>query len=99
MKVVITYRDNTAFTVEEVVRQATQNYGKDIKVEVSPESSIAYDQIYFGLQQLLTHKQLGLIYDKGSNYQSDIKLLRSEILFKLEEIVDQVIIDTEAKAA
>ena len=98
MQVTIKYVDNDSLTVEEVVRQATDNYGKNIKVEVMPESSIAYDLIYFGLQQLLTHEQLSLIYDSDS-YQHDLKKLRVNILEKLTEIVDQVIIDNEAKAA
>jgi hypothetical protein len=99
MKVTITYRDNDSFTVEEVVRQAVHNYGKSAHIEIMPESTKAYDLIYFGLQQLMTHEQLGLIYNSGSSYQHDIKRLRSDILYKLEEIVDQVLIDTEAKVA
>ena len=97
MKVTLTYHDNESLTVEEVVRQATHNYGKSCKVEVMPESTIAYDLIYFGLQQLLTHEQLSLFYDSGGSYQQDIKKLRSDILYKIEEIIDQVIIDNESK--
>lgn len=97
MKVTITYHDLNSLTVEEIVRQATHNYGKNVRVEVAPESWIAYDAIYFGLQQLLTHKQISMFYDKGSPYQQDIKKLRSEILYKVEEIIDQVIIDNESK--
>jgi SAM-dependent MidA family methyltransferase len=99
MKVTITYRDNDSFTVEEVVRQAVHNYGKSAHIEVMPESTQAYDLIYFGLQQLMTHEQLGLIYNSGDSYQQDLKRLRSDILYKLEEIVDQAIIDTESKVA
>jgi hypothetical protein len=62
-----------------------------------PESTIAYDLIYFGLQQLLTHEQLSLFYDSGDSYQQDIKKLRSDVLYKIEEIIDQVIIDNESK--
>jgi hypothetical protein len=47
----------------------------------------------------MTHEQLGLIYNSGDSYQQDLKRLRSDILYKLEEIVDQVIIDTESKVA
>jgi len=98
MKVTIEYHDTEALTVEEVVRQAIHNYGKNIKVQVMPESTIAYDLIYFGLQQLLTHEQLSLLYDSGA-YQTEIKKLRSDVLFKIEEILDQVIIDNESKVA
>lgn len=99
MKVTITYHDNDSLTVEEVVRQAIHNYGKQAKVEVMPESTIAYDLIYFGLQQLITHEQLSLLYDSGENYQEDIKKLRSDVLFKTQEIIDQVIIDNESKVS
>lgn len=99
MKVTISYHDNDSLTVEEVVKQATHNYGKGVKVEVMPESTIAYDLIYFGLQQLLTHEQLGLFYDSGDSYHEEIKKLRSDVLYKVQEIIDQVIIDNEAKVA
>lgn len=97
MKVTITYHDNESFTVEEVVRQAVHNYGKAAQVEIMPESTMAYDHIYFGLQQLITHEQLSLLYDKDGAYQHDIKKLREQILYKVTEIIDQVIIDNESK--
>lgn len=97
MKVTLTYHDNDSLTVEEVVRQATHNYGKNVKVEVMPESTIAYDLIYFGLQQLITHEQLSLIFDNSFTYQEEIRKLRSDVLFKVQEIIDQVIIDNESK--
>lgn len=97
MKVKIEYHDNESLTVEEIVKFATTNYGKAARVEITPESTLAYDHIYFGLQQLLTHEQLGLIYDTNS-YQQDIKKLRFDIIYKVTEIIDQVIIDNEAKA-
>ena len=99
MRVTITYHDNESFTIEEVVKQATHNYGKMAKVEVMPESTMAYDYIYFGLQQLVTHEQLSLLFDKGSSYQQDIKRLRDHVLFKVTEILDQVIIDNESKVS
>ncbi len=97
MKVTITYHDNDSFTMEEVVKQAVHNYGRAAQVEVMPESTMAYDYIYFGLQQLITHEQLSLLYDRGSAYQQDIKKLRDEVMYKITEIVDQVIIDNESK--
>lgn len=99
MKVQITYYDNDSFTVEEVVKQATSNYGKDIKVEVTPESSMSYDQIYFGIQRLVTHEQLSLLYDRGASYQAEVRKLRADVIAKLIEIVDQVIIDNESRVA
>jgi hypothetical protein len=97
MKVTITYHDNESFTVEEVVKQAVHNYGKAVQVDITPESTMAYDHIYFGLQQLITHEQLSLLFDKGSAYQQDIKKLREQVLYKVTEIIDQVIIDNESK--
>lgn len=73
MKVTITYHDNESFTVEEVVKQATHNYGRMAQVAVMPESTMAYDYLYFGLQQLITHEQLSMLFDKGASYQQDIK--------------------------
>jgi hypothetical protein len=97
MKVTITYHDSESFTVEEVVKQAIHNYGKQAQIEVMPDSTIAYDHIYFGLQQLVTHEQLSLLYDKGANYHSDLEKLRAEVLYKVTEIIDQVIVDNESK--
>lgn len=99
MKVTISYHDNDSFTVEEVVRQAVHNYGKSARIEIMPDSTTAYDLIYFGLQQLVTHEQLGLIYNSGSSYQQDLARLRGDVLYKITEILDQVIIDTESKVA
>lgn len=99
MKVTITYHDNESFTVEEVVKQAVHNYGRLAQVEVMPESTMAYDHIYFGLQQLVTHEQLSMLFDKGSSYQQDIKRLRDEIIYKVTEIIDQVIVDNESKVS
>lgn len=98
MKVTITYHDNDSFTVEEIVKQATHNYGRAAQVEITPESTMAYDHIYFGLQQLTTHEQLSLLYNSGTSYQQDLKKLRESILYKVTEIIDQVIVDNEDKA-
>ena len=97
MKVTITYHDNESFTVEEVVKQAVHNYGKLAQVEVMPESTLAYDYLYFGLQQLMTHQQLSMLFDKDSNYQQELKRLRDNIIYKVTEIIDQVIVDNESK--
>ena len=97
MKVTITYHDTESFTVEEVVKQAVHNYGKQANIEVMPDSTIAYDHIYFGLQQLITHEQLSLLYDKSGNYHQELEKLRAQIVFKTTEIIDQVIVDNESK--
>ena len=97
MEVTIKFNDEHSLTVEEIVKQAEQNYGRSVVVDVMPDSTKAYDLIYFGLQQIMTHQQLSMLFDDKSGYQSKLKNLRSETLFKLQEIIDQVIIDNEAK--
>ncbi|MGA0861192.1 MAG: hypothetical protein ACO3R2_16630 [bacterium] len=51
-----------------------------------PESTMAYDHIYFGLQQLITHEQLSLLFERDSGYQQDIKKLRDTIKRKYNYI-------------
>lgn len=99
MKVTVSYYDNNSLTVEEVVRQAEHNYGKNVSVDIRPESGMAYDHVYFGIQQLLTHRQLSLLYERNSNYQEEVRKLRADVISNLHEIVDQVIIDNETKVA
>lgn len=99
MQVFIEYHDDSALTVEEVVKQATNNYGKNARVEVRADSPAPHDLIYFALQQMITYKQLSLLYDNKYSYNKDIKDLRAETLIKLEEILDSVIIDNESRVA
>jgi hypothetical protein len=99
MQVTITYNDDTAFTVEEIVKLATNNYGKSTNVQVMPDSAKPHDLIYFALQCMITHEQLSLLYEDKFAYASKLQKLRGEILYKLSEILDQVIIDNESKVA
>ncbi len=99
MKVDISYYDDTSFTVEEIVKQAETNYGKNVKVVVQSDSPAPHDLIYFAIQSIITHRQLSLLYDNKYSYQKDIKELRADTLMKLEEILDSVIIDNESKVA
>jgi len=96
MKVNISYHDNESLTVEEIVKYAVSNYGKAARVEITPESGLAYDYIYHGLRQLITQEQVSLFYDTDS-YQIDIKKLRADVLYKVTEILDSVIIDNEGR--
>ncbi len=96
-KVTITYHDTDSLTIEEIVSQATKNYGKQAQVEVTPESNMAYDYIYFGLHQLLTHEQISIYFERGDNYHTELVKLRERVVFKVKEIIDQVIIDNESK--
>lgn len=99
MKVNISYHDETSYSAEEVVRLAHSLHGKGARVEVLPDSFAPHDLIYFALQQIITHRQLALLYDNKFSYQADIKDLRSEVLIKVQEILDSVIIDNEDKVA
>ena len=97
MQVTVRYNDSESFTVEEVVKQAQYNYGKNTVVQCFPDSANPHDLIYFGLQQIITHQQLSLLYDDKFGYQTSIQKLRNDTLYKIQEILDQVIIDNEAK--
>lgn len=97
MQVTIKFHDEESLTVEEIVRNAVHNYGKAASIEVMPDSTKAHDMIYFGLQQIMTHEQLGIFYDDRHSYQSELKKLRAKTLVKIEELIDQVIIDNESK--
>lgn len=97
MKVNVSYFDDSSLTVEEVVKLAQYNYGKNVHVEVYSDSPAAHDLIYFALQQIVTFRQLSLLYDNKDTYQKDIKMLRAEVLGKLEDILDSVIIDNESR--
>lgn len=99
MKVKVEYHDTDSFTIEEVIRQAKHNYGSGVSVEILPESTTTGDILYFALQQMIVHKQLSLLYDTKSSYQHDIKKLRQEVLFKIQEVLDEVIMDNEAKVS
>ena len=99
MQVTVRYNDSESFTVEEVVKQAQHNYGKSTIVQCFPDSANAHDLIYFGLQQIITHEQLSLLYNDKFGYQTSIQKLRNETLYKIQEILDQVIIDNESKVA
>lgn len=97
MQVIVKYQDNTSFTPEEVVRQAQNNYGRDVQVEVRSDSPAPHDLIYFAIQQIVTYRQLALLYDSKFSYKHDLKALRAEVLQDITEILDSVIVDNESK--
>lgn len=99
MEVTIKYHDEHSLTSEEVVRQAVHNYGKNVDVRVMPDSSKAHDLIYFALQSIVTHTQLSAFYDDKHMYSKLMNNLRADTLVKVQEILDQVIIDNESKVA
>ena len=99
MQVTIKYHDDSALTIEEVVKQAVNSYGRNAFVEVTPDSAKPHDMIYFAIQCMVTSQQIGLIYDDKLGYQSSLKTLRAETLFKLEELLDQVLVDNESRVS
>lgn len=97
MQVIVKYHDIDSFLIEEVQKQAKNNYGKTASVEVLPDSNTPLDFIHFGIQRYITGKHLSLLYDSGSTYQQDLENLRAETMFKLGEILDEVIMENESK--
>lgn len=97
MQVTIKYTDDHSLTVEEVVSQAMHNYGKAVDVEVQPDSKMPHDWIYFAIQKIITHQQMSYLYDDKHMYHKSMQKLRADTLSKVTEILDQVIIDNEAK--
>lgn len=95
--VTIQYQDETSLTIEEIVKQAQVNYGNLAVVEVTSSSQLPHDQIYWALQQIVTREQVNLIFDKSCNYQMSLHALKSKTMKDIAEILDQVIIDNEAK--
>lgn len=97
MEVTIKYNDEHSLTVEEVVKIATDNYGKMAEITIMPDSTKPHDMIYFGLQQIITNRQLSIFYDDKHAYASNLHKLRAETLYKVQEILDSVIVDNESK--
>ncbi len=97
MKVTLEYHDTESLTVEEIVRQAQQNYGKAVKVEIMPDSMLAYDLISHGAHMLLAYEQVSILHDDKQFYQLELQKLRARVITKVSEIIDQVIIDIESK--
>ncbi len=95
MKVTVNYHDNSSFLIEEVIKHAKDNYGATASVTVTSESDAPLDVIYFGIQRYITGKHLSLLYESGPTYQKDLKQLREETLYKLGEILDEVLMDNE----
>lgn len=94
----LTAKDNQAFTADEIVAVTKQVYGNPAIVEVLPDGNTPKDYIYFGVQQIITPAQLDLFYDHSDTiYSKELTELKRGILANLEKIINQVIIDNEAK--
>ncbi len=97
MKVTISYFDRDSFTSDEVVSAARRNYGRNVEVIVAPESSKASDILYLALQSMITQDQLSIFFDNKDTYSKELQKLRSDVLYKVQEIMDLVIVDNEAR--
>lgn len=97
MEVVVKYHDNQSFLIEEIIRQAKNNYGNQVSVRVTPDSDTPIDYLYFAIQRLISGDQLSLLYDSGALYQKDLEKLRAEIMYKIGEVLNEVIMDNEAR--
>ncbi len=97
MNVTINYHDRESFTVEEVVAAAKRNYGKNVSVSVSAESSKVNDILYFAIQSIVTQEQLSLFFDNEDTYSKELQKLRADVLYLVQETMDRVIIDNEEK--
>ena len=97
MQVTVKYYDTDSFLIEEVIRQAKNNYGAQAQVSVFPDSDTPIDYLYFAIRRLITGEQLTLLYDSGALYQKDLERLRAETMRKVGEVLDDVIMETEAK--
>lgn len=97
MKVTVEYHDEESLLVEEVIKRAKDNYGSRTVVKVLPESDTPIDYLYFAIQRLVTGDHLSLIYDSGPTYQRDLEKLRAETMYKIGEVLDDVLIDNEHK--
>lgn len=97
MKIQIEFYDNTTFTADEVVKQMKKLHGNNAIVKVAPDSSMPHDLILFALQQMITTTQLGLLFNEGSLYPQKLKELRASTMYKLEELLNEVIMDNETK--
>lgn len=97
MNVNLSYSDRDSFTVEEVIAQARRNYGRNVQVTVTPESSKPSDILYFALQSIITQDQLSLYFDDKNTYVKELQKLRADIMYRIQGTMDSVIIDNESK--
>lgn len=94
----LTTKDNQAFTADEIKAVTKQVYGNPAVIEVFPDANTPKDHIYFGVQQIITPAQLDLFYDHSDDsYSEKLTELKRGVLANLEKIINQVIVDNEAK--
>lgn len=98
MKIVAKFSDVDSFTAIEAIRRAKDLLGEFSEVKAYPSTTDPWDTIYFAIQQIITDKQLNLLFDEGPLYPKKVKELRSVMIEKLTKELDEVISDNEYKA-
>lgn len=97
MKINIEYHDPSALTIEEIVKNAKRTYGPTCNVKVSPESYLPHDLIAHALWQMTGAEQTAIFFNEGVLYPKKLKELRASVLYKMEEILDDVLIENEKR--
>jgi hypothetical protein len=98
MKLIAKFHDVDSFTSAEAIRRAKDVLGEFTDIKAYPSTNDPWDGVYFSLQQIITDEQLNILFDSGALYPSKLKELRSHILSRLEQELDEVIQDNEHKA-
>ncbi len=100
MKVILKYYEDAALSEEEVIARAKDSLGvSPSSIEIYPNSNDPLDHIYFGIQKLITYKQLDLLFETGPLYGDAVSKLKAETLLVLEQELDRVISDNETKVS
>jgi len=90
--------DQDVLTKEELVERIKQLHGcQESDIEVFPDSDDPLDYISFGIQQLITHRQIDLFFESGPLYEERLVVLRRQVLDQLESELDRVIVLNEDK--
>jgi hypothetical protein len=72
-------------------------HGDKAVVRVHPDSTTPHDLILFALEQMITTTQLESYFNDGALYQKNLAILRANTLHKLEELLNEVIMNNESK--
>lgn len=96
-KIIIEYFDTEALTVEEIVKNAKRVHGSTSTIKVLPDSMLPHDLIQFALWQMTAAEQTGIFFNEGALYPQKLKELRASIIYKLEELLDDVLLENEEK--
>lgn len=97
MKVLVEYHDNNTLTIEEIIKNNKRLHGVEANVKVLPESMLPHDLIQFALWQMTAREQTTLFFDEDALYPKKLKEFRASVLYKLEELLDDVLLENEEK--